>query len=161
VGELVELRGGDVELARMLVERYHSQGVPLGGGGARRSRWFAWVVDGYICAVAWLHDNTPFRWLAEKFHIGSENSYFIRRICKTCPGDHLVAFMNALAEKLRAEGKECIWTLGLDDHSNALYKKTGFKEVGKTKKRQPVFALYLQREREKQVEVEQVCVYSV
>jgi len=154
VGELVELRGGDVELARKLVERYHSQGVPPGGGGARRSRWFAWVVDGYICAVAWLHDNTPFRWLAEKFRIGSENSYFIRRICKTCPGDHLIAFLNALAEKLRTEGKECIWTLGLDDHSNALYKKAGFREVGETKSGQPVFALYLQREEERRVGAE-------
>jgi len=144
VGELIELNGRDIDLARLLIAKYHSQGVPLGSGAARRSRWFGWLVDGYICAVAWLHDNTPFRYLAEKFKIGSENSYFIRRICKTCPGDHLVAFLQALADKLRAEGKECVWTLGLDDHSNALYKKSGFEVVGYTKNKQPVFVKRLQ-----------------
>lgn len=44
------------------------------------------------------------------------------------------------ADKLREEGKECIWTLGLDDHSNALYRKAGFEEVGKTPRKElPVF----------------------
>ena len=139
MGELVELRGGDVLLARLLIKKYHSFGMPPGSGAARRTRWLAWVVDGYICAVALLHDNTPFRGVAEKFRIGSENSYFLRRICKTCPGDHLVSFLNAIAEKLRGEGKECVWTFGMDDHSNALYKRAGFEVVGYTKNKLPVF----------------------
>jgi len=145
VCELLELRGrGDIELARLLVARYHSQGLPRGGGAARRHRWFAWVCEGYICAVAWLHDNTPFRYVAERFGIGSENTYFIRRICKTCPGDHLVDFLKAIAARLAAEGKEAVWTLGLDDHSNALYKKAGFEELGRTPRTgHPVFALRL------------------
>jgi len=140
--EVIELKSKkEIKLARMLIDRYHTQSMPRGGGAARSNRFFAWLVDGYICAVAWLHDNTPFRYIAQTFMIGSENSYFIRRICKTCPGEHLVDFLNALAEKLRAEGKECIWTLGLDDHSNALYKRAGFAELGKTPHaRLPVFA---------------------
>lgn len=139
--ELVELeKPRDIEFARVLIERYHAQGVPRGGGAAKRHRWFSWVCDGYVCAVAWLHDNTPFRYIAERFRIGSENSYFIRRICKTCPGDYLVDFLNAIAEELRAEGKECVWTLGLDDHSNALYRKAGFEEIGRTPRTgHPVF----------------------
>jgi len=145
VGLLVELRSrDDVGFARVLVARYQRQGVPRGGGAARKHRWFAWVVDGYVCAVAWLHDNTPFRFIAEMFRIGSENSYFVRRVCKTCPGDHLVDFLDALAEQLKGEGKECIWTLGLDDHSNALYKKAGFVKVGETPRASlPVFVRWL------------------
>jgi hypothetical protein len=130
---LIELTSReDIELARMLIKRYHRQSVPTGGALARGHRWFAWIVEGYICAVAWLHDSTPFRYLAEKHGIDHENSYFIRRMCEVCPGDHAVAFLNAIAEKLKAEGKECLWTLGLDAHSNTLYKEAGFREVGKT-----------------------------
>jgi len=135
----LELRE-DIELARRLVRRYHAQRLPPGGGAAGGHRWFAWIVDGYICAVAWLHDSTPFRALATKFKISHKNTYFIRRICKTCPGDYLVDFLNAIAEKLREEGKECLWTLGLDDHSNALYRRAGFTEIGRTPRtNQPVF----------------------
>jgi hypothetical protein len=146
--ELVELeREEDIKFAKMSIDRYHAQGAPRGGAAARRHRFFAWVCDGYICAVAWLHDNTPFRYIAERFRIGHENSYFIRRICKTCPGDYLVDFLNAIAERLKAEGKECIWTLGLDDHSNALYKRAGFVELGKTPRtRHPVFMRWLRGE---------------
>jgi predicted GNAT family acetyltransferase len=51
-----------------------------------------------------------------------------------------VAFLNAIAERLKNEGKECLWTLGLDAHSNALYKRAGFKEVGRTPRTgHPVF----------------------
>lgn len=140
--ELVDKK--DIAFARSLIARYHGQGLPSGGGASRRQRWFAWVVEGYVCAVAWLHDNTPFRFIAEKYRIGSENSYFIRRICKTCPGDHLLEFLNAIIEKLREEGKECVWTLGLPDHSNALYKKAGFEEVGVTPKtKHPIFIMKL------------------
>ena len=140
-GELVELKDRkDIKLVRMLLSKYHAQSVPSGGGGGKGNRFFAWVVDGYICAVAWLHDNTPFRYIAQMYRIGSENTYFIRRVCKVCPGDYLVDFLNALAEKLRSEGKECLWTLGMDNHSNALYKRAGFVEVGVTPRtKNPVF----------------------
>jgi len=145
---VVEFKARDeIRLARMLIERYHSQGMVRGGGAAGGHRWFGYLVDGYICAVAWLHDATPFRFVAHMFMIPSDNSYFIRRICKTCPGDYLVEFLNALSERLRGEGKECLWTLGLDDHSNALYKKAGFVEVGRTPRTgHPVFVRWLRRE---------------
>jgi len=130
----------DIKFVKLLIQRYHTQGIPQGGAMAKRHRFFGWLVEGYICGVAWLHDNTPFRFIAQYFKIGSENSYFIRRICKCCPGDYLVDLLNALAEKLKNEGKECIWTLGLDDHSNALYKRAGFIEVGRTPRTgHPVF----------------------
>jgi hypothetical protein len=141
--QLVELEGqSDIQLLRMLFDKYHRQGVPPGGGAARRSRYFVWVTpDGFWVAGAWLHDNTPFRFIAEKLRIGSENSYFIRRICKFAPGDWLVDFLVALCDKLREEGKEYIWTLGMDDHSNALYRKAGFTEYGKTvRSKIPVYA---------------------
>ncbi len=135
----LELRE-DIELARRLIRKYHIQGLPPGGAAASGHRWFAWIVNGYICAVAWLHDSTPFRAIADKFKISHRNTYFIRRICKTCPGDYLVDFLNALTEKLKSEGKECLWTLGLDDHSNALYKRAGFELIGYTpRSHHPVF----------------------
>jgi len=142
VVELVDRE--DIELLKALIRRYHSQGVPRGGGASRHHRYFVYVVDGYWCAGAWLHDNLPFRFIAERFGIPNDNTYFIRRICKFCPGDYLVDFLRLLAERLRNEGKECIWTLGMDDHSNALYKKAGFKYVGDTPRtKHPVFVLRL------------------
>ena len=146
---LVEVEGErDVELLRRLIEKYHAQGVPRGSGAGRGSRFFAYAVreDGgeYWVAGAWLHDCTPFRLIAEKLGIPCDNSYFIRRICKFAPGDWLVRFLAALAERLREEGKECLWTLGLPGHSNALYRLAGFQEVGKTARSgHPVYVLWL------------------
>jgi hypothetical protein len=144
---LVELESReDIELFKMLVKKYHSQGLPRGGAAARRHRFFVWVVDGYWCAGAWLHDSTPFRFVAEKFRIPQDNSYFIRRVCSFCPGEHLVALLNAIAEKLKAEGKEALWSMGLPTHSNAVYKLAGFEEVGRTPRTgHPVFVRWLQR----------------
>ena len=142
---LVELKTEkDVRLARALIEKYHSMGLPPGSGGGRGSRYFAWVVGGYICAVAWLHDSTPFRSIAEKLGIPSEGSYFVRRLCETCPGDHLAPFLAALARKLKSEGAQLIWTFGLDDRTNTAYKRAGFTEAGKTPRTQrPVYILPL------------------
>jgi hypothetical protein len=143
--ELVELeRAEDIRLLKQLIAKYHRQGCPRGGAAAAHHRYFVLVEEGYWVAGAWLHDNTPFRFIAERYKIGHENSYFIRRICKFAPGDWLITLLKLLAEKLRAEGKECIWTLGLDNHSNALYKRAGFVEVGKTPRTgHPVFVLRL------------------
>jgi len=142
---LVELlKKDDIDFARILIKRYHPLGLPQGGGAARDHRWFAWVVDGYVCAVAWLHDSAPFRRIAEQFRIGYEASYFMRRLCKTAPGDHLADLLKALADKLKDEGKECIWTFGLDEYTDAVYRLAGFKEVGKTsRKRRSVYVLRL------------------
>jgi len=144
-GSIVEVeRREDIELLKALIGKYHRQGVPKGGGAARRHRYFVYVVDGFWCAGAWLHDSTPFRFVAEKFMIPLDTSYFIRRICRFCPVDCLVDFLTQIAEKLRSEGWEVLWTLGLDDHSNALYKKAGFTEVGRTPRSgHPVFVLRL------------------
>ncbi|MCC6050026.1 MAG: hypothetical protein LM580_04935 [Thermofilum sp.] len=143
--ELVELeKAEDIQLLKALIARYHRQGAPKGGAAAGHHRFFVLVEEGYWVAGAWLHDNTPFRFIAQRFMIGSENSYFIRRICKFAPGDWLIALLKLLADKLKKEGKECIWTLGLDDHSNALYKRAGFVEVGRTPRTgHPVFVLRL------------------
>ena len=60
------------------------------------------------------------------------------------PNDVLVDFLELLAEKLKHDGFEALWTLGLPEHSNALYKKAGFEEVGKSPRTgHPVFVLYL------------------
>jgi hypothetical protein len=130
---LIELKmKRDLELARLLIENYHIYGMPGGNGRARRHRWFAWIVDGYICAVAWLHDNNPFRPIAKRFKLDYESSYFVRRICKTCPGEHLVDFFNAIAEKLKSENAKCIWTFGLDEQTNEIYRRVGFELIGFT-----------------------------
>jgi hypothetical protein len=145
VPELAELeKAEDIRLLKSLIAKYHRQGAPKGGAAAGHHRFFVLVEEGDWVAGAWLHDNTPFRFIAERYRIGHENSYFIRRICKFAPGDWLVILLKLLAERLKAEGKECIWTLGLDDHSNALYRKTGFVEVGRTPRTgHPVFVLRL------------------
>ena len=94
----------------------------------------------FIVAVAWLHDNTPFRFIAQQYSIPSDRSYFIRRITKTAPGDYLVKFLNDLSEKLKNDGFEVLWTLGMPEHSNSLYKKSGFQLVGYTNRtKHPVF----------------------
>ena len=134
----------DIELLKILIKKYHLQKIPRGGGAAKRHRYFVWTVDGYWCAGAWLHDSTPFRFVAERFRIPMDRSYFIRRICSFCPGEHLISLLNALSEKLKNEGWETLWTLGLPNHSNALYKKAGFKELGLTPRTNtPVFARWL------------------
>jgi len=142
---LVELKDReDIRLLRELIRRYHRQGIPRGSGAGRYSRYFVWVIDGYWCAGAWIHDNTPFRFIAQRFNIPNDNTYFLRRICKFCPIECTIDFLKALINKLREEGKEVLWTLGLDDHSNALYKKAGFIEVGKTPRtKHPVFVYKL------------------
>ena len=136
----------DVELLRKLIDKYHAQGAPRGGGAARRNRYFVWIVDGFWCAGAWIHDSLPFRFIANMFMIPQDRSYFIRRVCSFCPGNHLVAFLNALCEKLGGEGWEALWTLGMHGHSNALYKLAGFMEIGKTPRTQhPVFVKWLKK----------------
>jgi hypothetical protein len=147
MGELVELeKRKDIEILRALISRYHEQGIASGGGAAKRHRYFVWVVEGYWCAGAWLHDSTPYHATAIKYRIPIDRSYFIRRICKFCPGDYLVDFLKALAEKLKAEGWEALWTFGFPGHSNATYKLAGFQQLGETtKSRYPVFVKWLQQ----------------
>jgi hypothetical protein len=133
-----------LKLLRMLIDFYHSQGMPSGGGAGKNSRYFMYLAnDGeqnFIVAVAWLHDNTPFRFIAQQYKIPTDRSYFIRRITKTAPGDYAVSFLVDLAQKLKNDGFEVLWTLGFPDHSNALYKKAGFQQVGETNRtKHPVF----------------------
>ena len=150
-GRVVEVKSRrDVLLLKRLIAKYHSQGVPPGGGAGRHPRFFVYAVeDGgteFWVAAAWLHDGTPFRFLAQRLMIPVENAYFIRRICRLAPGDWLIPFLNALAERLSAEGKEALWSLGLPGHSNAVYKRAGFVEVGRTTRSGvPVFVRWLRR----------------
>ena len=128
------------DLVRMLIRYYHAQGLPIGGGAGKNSRYFMYVCDGFITAVAWLHDNTPFHFIASHFHISDDKSYFIRRMTRTCPDDHTVNFLIDLGEKLKNEGFEIIWTLGFDNYTNTIYKKAGFILVGETSRTHtPVF----------------------
>jgi hypothetical protein len=145
VPELVELeKEEDIRLLKMLIARYHKKGCPRGGVAARQHRYFALVERGFWVAGAWLHDSTSFRYLAELYRIGHENSYFIRRISNFAPCEWLDTLLKLLAEKLRAEGKECIWTLGLDEYTDMLFKRAGFTEVGKTPRTgHPVLVLRL------------------
>ena len=137
-----------IKFVRMLIDFYHSQGMPMGGGAGKNSRYFMYIAnDGeqdFIVAVAWLHDNTPFRYIAQQYKIPNDRSYFIRRVTKTAPGDYAVNFLIDLANKLKNDGFEVLWTLGFPDHSNALYKKAGFIEVGKTNRTgHPIFVKWL------------------
>jgi len=141
-----------IKFVRMLIDFYHSQGMPLGGGAGKNSRYFMYIANekgsveqsspqqDFIVAVAWLHDNTPFRYIAQEYKIPDNRSYFIRRVTKTAPGDYDINFLVDLSKKLKSDGFEVLWTLGFPDHSNALYKKAGFVEVGKTNRTgHPIF----------------------
>ncbi|QJF12363.1 putative acetyltransferase [Metallosphaera rod-shaped virus 1] len=143
--KIVELQDKkDIELARLLVAKYHSQGMPHGGGASKIQKYFAYECDNYIVAVAWINDSTPFRFVAEKYNIPIDRSYFIRRITKTAPGDYLVEFLEKLSQLLKSYGIEVLWTLGFADHSNALYKNAGFEYVGNTPRTNtPVFVKFL------------------
>ncbi|MEM4592785.1 MAG: hypothetical protein QW196_05240 [Sulfolobales archaeon] len=137
VSELRELSGLEVEYAKLCIQLYGMKVERFSGEG---SRWFALVRDGKICAVAWIHRPHIFRPLFVRLGIDQSNTYFLRRIATCCPGDHAVELLELLAEKLRAEGKEAIVTLGLPDHSNALYRKAGFTEIARTPRtNHPVF----------------------
>lgn len=133
-----------IKFVRMLIDYYHSQGMPLGGGAGKNSRYFMYIAnDGeqnYIVAVAWLHDNTPFRYIAQQYQIPNDRSYFIRRVTKTAPGDYDVKFLIDLSLKLKNDRIEVLWTLGMPEHINSAYKKAGFQEVGKTNRTgHPIF----------------------
>ena len=136
--ELRELRDElEVEYAKLCVQLYGMKAQPGGGAG---SRFFGLVVEGKICAVVWLQKPGIFRPIFEKFGLDQSNSYFIRRVASCCPGDHAVKLLELLAERMRAEGKELLVTLGLPDHSNALYRKAGFDEIGRSPRTgHPVF----------------------
>lgn len=120
----------DISLVRALIEKYHGLGMPRGGGMAKGSRWFAWVCDGYIVAGAWLHLPSSFLPIYQIFKLDETQSYFFRRICRFAPGEFMLDFLEALSQKLRSEGKKSIVVLGYDDHSNALFKKAGYEQVG-------------------------------
>jgi len=137
-----------IKFLRLLIDYYHGQGMPHGGGAGKNSRYFMYIakeeLQNFIVAVAWLHDNTPFRFVAQQYKIPSDRSYFIRRVTKTAPGDYLVKFLVDLSEKLKNDGLEVLWTLGMPEHSNSLYKKAGFQEVGRTNRTgHPVFVKWL------------------
>ncbi|MEM4853307.1 MAG: hypothetical protein QXQ60_07055 [Thermofilum sp.] len=136
-GELVELRGREIRFAQLCIQLY---GMPVARFSGLGSRYFALKRDGKICAVAWIHKPSIFRPVFMKFGISQDNAYFLRRIASVCPGDHAVELLEKLCERLRQEGKEVLVTLGLQDHSNALYHKAGFEEVGVTPRTgHPVF----------------------
>lgn len=142
MGEVVELRDPrGIKLFNRLMSMYHRQGSKP---GLAKSRYFVYVVDGYWVAGAMLQPPHPFISIFYRFNLDTKRSYFIRRIAKFCPGDHLVEFLSALAERLRAEGKELLVTLGLDGHTNALYRHAGFQEIGLTANGKPVYVLRLQ-----------------
>ena len=142
--EVRELKDrSDIRLLNKLINMYHKMG---NNPGLSRCRYFVGIVeeDGieyWVCGAV-LQTPEAFAPIFRKHNIDSKRSYFLRRVCRFVPkacGNVLVEFLEKLAEKLRSEGKECIVTLGLDDHSNALYKKAGFIEVGTTTTGKPVF----------------------
>jgi len=140
--EVFELKDRrDIRLFNLLMDRYHVQGAKAGLG---RNRYFVGIVEGYWVAGAILQEPGSWANLFMKFRVDQGRSYFLRRIAKFAPGDWLLEFLEKLRERLRSEGKEAILTLGLPGHSNALYKKAGFKQIGMTKSGRPVFLLLLQ-----------------
>ncbi|MGC9107395.1 MAG: hypothetical protein ACP5IE_04300 [Infirmifilum sp.] len=146
--KLRELEGKWVDAARLLMQLYHAQGMPRGSGAATGSRWFGLFLEEegaeYMAAAAWIHHPGPFAPVFQRFNLPQDNAYFLRRVAKFTPGDHLVTLLNLLASQLRSEGKKLLVTLGLPGHSNALYKLAGFKELAYTpRKNYPVYVLYL------------------
>ena len=139
----------EIRFLNKLIRMYHRQG---NNPGLSKSRYFVGVVeeDGieYWVAGAILQSPEAFMSIFRKHNIDTKRSYFMRRVCRFVPkskcGDILVEFLNKLAEKMRSEGKECIVTLGLENHSNALYKLAGYKEIGITTTGKPVYVKYLQ-----------------
>jgi len=139
--EVVELKDrNDIRLLNILIDKYHRQGSKA---GLAKNRYFVGIVDGYWCCGAILQSPGAWANLFQKFNLSQSNSYFLRRIAKFCPGDYLVEFLELLVMKLRGEGKELIVTMGYSNHSNTLYKKAGFKEIGVTKSGKPVFVKQL------------------
>ena len=140
-GQVIELKNDkDKRFFNQLMARYHTMGVRP---GLAKGRYFVYVVDGYWVAGAYLQPPDAFIPVFHKFRLDTKRSYFIRRIAKFCPGDYLVEFLGELAKKLRDEGKELLVTLGLEDHSNALYKHAGFRQIGYTRSGKPVFVKQL------------------
>jgi len=134
----------EIKLLKELINKYHAQGCPRGGSMSSRERFYVYEIDGYWCAGAWLHGSEPFRNVAIKYSIPIDRSWFIRRICRFCPIECLVEFLNEIAKQLRDEGWECLWSMGLVDHSNALYKQAGFEEVGRSPRtKHPIFVRWL------------------
>lgn len=129
----------DIQFLKTLIDRYDELGLPRGGGMAKSHRYFAWLVDGFVCAVAWLHTPGIFEPLFKKYNITVKRSYIVRRICSTCPGQHLVEFLKAICEKLKQEGKEAVVTIATYPHSGATFKKAGFQFLGTTKGKHKVF----------------------
>lgn len=135
-------------LLSRLISMYHKQGCHP---GLSKCRYFVGVVEEngveYWVAGAILQDPRAFISVFSKALVDTKRSYFLRRVCRFVPksvtGDVLVEFLNKLSEKLRAEGKECIVTLGLDDHSNKLYELAGFKRVGCTTTNKPIYVKHL------------------
>jgi len=151
---LVELRSRkDILLLKRLIAMYHAQSVPPGGGAGGGARFFVLAAaepehptTWYWLAGAWLHDSTPFRFVAQRFKIPMDTSYFIRRVCKFAPGDWLVELLVLLSAQLRSEGKKALWSFGLPGHSNAVYRQAGFEEVGRTSRSDyPVFVKWLDK----------------
>ena len=141
--ELVELGNPrDIRFFTQLMDRYHRQGARYGFG---KPRLFVGVVEGYWVAGAVLQPPRAFISVFNQFNLDTGRSYFLRRIAKFCPGDHLLQFLALLADRLHGEGKELLVTLGYGDHSNALYKRAGFTHVGDTKSGKPVYVLHLQQ----------------
>ena len=134
----------DIKLARLLIEKYHAQGMKLGGTGSKIEMYYAYVCDNYITSVAWLHGSEPFSLIAKKFSIPVDKSLFIRRATNTCPSDYLVQFLKDLAQDLKAKGYQVIWTLGSPDSREPVYEQAGFKLLGKTSRtKHHVYALFL------------------
>ena len=137
-------REEDIRFLKELIRRYHAQGCPSGGAMSKRQRFYVYEIEGYWCAGMWIHGSEPFRFIAQRHRIPIDTSWFIRRVCRFCPIDCLVDFITAVAKELREEGWECIWTLGLPSHSNALYRRAGFEEVGKSPRTgHPIFVKWL------------------
>lgn len=133
-----------IKFVRTLIDYYHQQGMPNGGGAGKNSRYFMYIakedIQNFIVAVAWIHDNTPFRYIASQYKIPADRSYFIRRITKTAPGDYDINFLIDLGKKLKNEDSEVIWTLGIPGSQNTIFKKAGFEQVGVTNRSgHPVF----------------------
>ena len=155
---LLELRSEeDKKLFNLLLKKHHPQGPIPGSGLGEGLRFFVLEQGGFWVAGALIHRPGQFARMFKKYNVPADTGYFLRRICSFAPGEHAVALLELLADKLRKEGKHAIMTLCFPHHSGALYKHAGFEEVGVTRTGMKVFVKWLRKtQRRKSIQLNKV-----
>ena len=133
------IRLKDRKRFRELMDRYNIYGY-LGGAPYTPDRKdLVYVKDGDWCYLFIIHRfNNPT--VAFRNKVNPFNSWFIRRMCmvKECRdkyGDVAVEALKCLLQYLKHINSDAVFTIAMQDDirwSGAVFKKSGFEEIGKT-----------------------------